>query len=654
MTPPTHTPVQRPRTHGLGWCPDRVGPAGFPAAALCRATHLKLTVRGSPVVPEEPDPQGVQVLRLVDHAALEPGITCIVGPNGSGKSNVVDALAWVMGEQGASRCAAARWRTSSSPAPPAARRWAAPRSSLTIDNTRRRAADRLRRGHDQPDDVPQRRLGVRHQRPPCRLLDVQELLSDSGIGREMHVIVGQGQLDSILHATPEDRRGFIEEAAGVLKHRKRKEKALRKLDAMQGNLTRVSDLTAEMRASSSRWAARPRSPAGPPASRPTCATPGPGCSPTTWSPRGRRSSRRSPTRRRCVARRRRSRPLARGPRARRPPSRPRCARTCRPGAGPGDLVRAVRPAGAGHAAPSRWPPSGSATPPGRESEPSSRAATPRARARGRQVREQEQRIGDEVEPTGRARAGGRRRRRGRGRRRRGGAPGRRPRPRRRRPARGAGPAARPGQRRRTQPPPRPTTRSAGCAPARRGGRRPRRARPARVHRARDPGRRPRRRRGGASTPSTRRRRRPRRPRGPAGQGPRRGPARRPRPVALTARKEALEMGLRKDGAGALLAASDRRRRGARLGGRAAQRPRRLRDRGGRRPRRAADAVAVVDVGRRRRAIDLLKDDDLGRAGLVVGGRARAPTSAAGRGPALPAEAAYAVDLVTAPTPCARR
>ncbi len=82
---------------------------------------------------------------------------------------------------------------------------------------------------------------------PCRLLDVQELLSDSGIGREMHVIVGQGQLDAILHASPEDRRGFIEEAAGVLKHRKRKEKALRKLDAMQGNLTRLTDLTSELR-----------------------------------------------------------------------------------------------------------------------------------------------------------------------------------------------------------------------------------------------------------------------------------------------------------------------------------------------------------------------------------------------------------------------
>src|SRR5690242_10000823 len=82
---------------------------------------------------------------------------------------------------------------------------------------------------------------------PCRLLDIQELLSDSGIGREMHVIVGQGQLDTVLRATPEERRGFIEEAAGVLKHRKRKEKALRKLESTEGNLTRLSDLLTEIR-----------------------------------------------------------------------------------------------------------------------------------------------------------------------------------------------------------------------------------------------------------------------------------------------------------------------------------------------------------------------------------------------------------------------
>jgi Chromosome segregation ATPases len=115
----------------------------------------------------------------------------------------------------------------------------------------------------------------------CRLLDVQELLSDSGLGREMHVIVGQGQLDDILHAGPEARRALIEEAAGVLKHRKRKEKALRKLEAMQANLTRLVDLTAELGRGSSRWAGRPRWPGRPRSSRLSCATRGCGCSPTT-------------------------------------------------------------------------------------------------------------------------------------------------------------------------------------------------------------------------------------------------------------------------------------------------------------------------------------------------------------------------------------
>ena len=178
---------------------------------------------------------------------FEPGITCVVGPNGSGKSNVVDALS--LGDGRAGRQVTARrqdggrhLRRHLRPGAAGPRRGAADHRQL-----RRRAADRLLRGHHLPDHVPQRRLRVRDQRRHCRLLDVQELLSDSGIGREMHVIVGQGQLDSILQATPEGRRGFIEEAAGVLKHRKRKEKALRKLEACEGNLTRLSDLITEIR-----------------------------------------------------------------------------------------------------------------------------------------------------------------------------------------------------------------------------------------------------------------------------------------------------------------------------------------------------------------------------------------------------------------------
>jgi len=178
---------------------------------------------------------------------LEPGITCIVGPNGSGKSNVVDALAWVMGEQGAKSLRGGKMEdvifAGTSGRPPLGRAEVA----LTIDNAD--GALPIEYAEVTISRTMFRNGGSEYaiNGQSCRLLDVQELLSDSGIGREMHVIVGQGQLDSILHATPEDRRGFIEEAAGVLKHRKRKEKALRKLDSTEGNLTRLQDLLSEIR-----------------------------------------------------------------------------------------------------------------------------------------------------------------------------------------------------------------------------------------------------------------------------------------------------------------------------------------------------------------------------------------------------------------------
>ncbi|MFI9275359.1 chromosome segregation protein SMC [Kitasatospora sp. NPDC052896] len=178
---------------------------------------------------------------------FEPGITCVVGPNGSGKSNVVDALSWVMGEQGAKSLRGGKMEdvifAGTSGRAPLGRA----EVSLTIDNG----------DGALPIDYAEvtitrtmfRNGGSEYalNGDTCRLLDIQELLSDSGIGREMHVIVGQGQLDSVLHADPMGRRAFIEEAAGVLKHRKRKEKALRKLDAMAANLNRVQDLVAELR-----------------------------------------------------------------------------------------------------------------------------------------------------------------------------------------------------------------------------------------------------------------------------------------------------------------------------------------------------------------------------------------------------------------------
>ena len=178
---------------------------------------------------------------------FEPGITCVVGPNGSGKSNVVDALSWVMGEQGAKSLRGGKMEdvifAGTSGRAPLGRA----EVSVTIDNT----------SGVLPIDFTEvtiTRILFRNgaseyqlNGDTTRLLDIQELLSDSGIGREMHVIVGQGQLDAILLANPEERRAFIEEAAGVLKHRKRKEKAIRKLDSMQANLARIQDLTVELR-----------------------------------------------------------------------------------------------------------------------------------------------------------------------------------------------------------------------------------------------------------------------------------------------------------------------------------------------------------------------------------------------------------------------
>jgi len=177
---------------------------------------------------------------------FEPGITCVVGPNGSGKSNVVDAFTWVMGEQGVKTLRGGKMEdvvfagTAGRPALGRAE------VTLTIDNT----------DGALPIDYAEvtiSRLLFRSGQSEyaingetCRLLDVQELLSDTGLGREMHVIVGQGQLDEVLNAGPDARRALIEEAAGVLKHRRRKEKALRKLEAMQANLTRLVDLTGEL------------------------------------------------------------------------------------------------------------------------------------------------------------------------------------------------------------------------------------------------------------------------------------------------------------------------------------------------------------------------------------------------------------------------
>ncbi|AAT89306.1 chromosome segregation protein SMC [Leifsonia xyli subsp. xyli] len=179
--------------------------------------------------------------------AFEPGVTCVIGPNGSGKSNVVDALAWVMGEQGAKTLRGGKMEDVIFAGTETRGPLGRAEVHLTIDNSD--GALPIEYTEVTISRTLFRNGGSEYaiNGQSCRLLDVQELLSDSGLGREMHVIVGQGQLDAVLRATPEERRGFIEEAAGILKHRRRKEKTLRKLDAMQTNLTRLSDLAGEVR-----------------------------------------------------------------------------------------------------------------------------------------------------------------------------------------------------------------------------------------------------------------------------------------------------------------------------------------------------------------------------------------------------------------------
>jgi chromosome segregation protein len=171
----------------------------------------------------------------------------VVGPNGSGKSNVVDALAWVMGEQGPKTLRGGKMEDVIFAGTETRGPLGRAEVQLTIDNTDGTLPIEY-------TEVTISRTLFRNggseyaiNGEPCRLLDVQELLSDTGLGREMHVIVGQGQLDNVLRATPIERRAFIEEAAGILKYRRRKEKTERKLEAMQANLTRLNDLAAELR-----------------------------------------------------------------------------------------------------------------------------------------------------------------------------------------------------------------------------------------------------------------------------------------------------------------------------------------------------------------------------------------------------------------------
>jgi chromosome segregation protein len=178
---------------------------------------------------------------------FEPGITVIVGPNGSGKSNVVDAIAWVLGEQGPKSLRGGKMEDVIFAGTGSRTALGRAEVVLTIDN----GAGLLPIDYS---EVTVTRLLYRSGESeyalngtPCRLLDIQELLSDTGVGRELHTVLGQNRLEDVLHGRPEDRRAAIEEAAGVYKHRRRKEKALRKLAGMEQHLVRLSDLVGELR-----------------------------------------------------------------------------------------------------------------------------------------------------------------------------------------------------------------------------------------------------------------------------------------------------------------------------------------------------------------------------------------------------------------------
>ncbi|MCL4313338.1 MAG: chromosome segregation protein SMC [Actinobacteria bacterium] len=186
---------------------------------------------------------------FADPATLEfePGMTVVVGPNGSGKSNIVDAVAWVLGAQGPSALRSAKMEDVIFMGSPKRHSLGRAEVLLTLDNSDGRV----------PIDMSEITISRTLFRSgeseyaingrPCRLLDIQELLADTGVGRRQHLIVSQGQLDSILNAHPEDRRAVIEEAASVVKYRRRRERAVRRLDEVSENLSRLTELAKEVK-----------------------------------------------------------------------------------------------------------------------------------------------------------------------------------------------------------------------------------------------------------------------------------------------------------------------------------------------------------------------------------------------------------------------
>ena len=180
------------------------------------------------------------------HMTFEPGLTVIVGPNGSGKSNISDSILWVLGEQSAKQLRGQAMEDVIFSGSSARKPVGVAEVTLVLDNS----------DHMLPVDFDEVAITRRMYRSgeseylinssPCRLMDIQDILHDSGLGKDTHSIISQGKLDAILQSRPEERRALIEEAAGISKHKRRKERALKKIKSMDEHLTRARDINKEI------------------------------------------------------------------------------------------------------------------------------------------------------------------------------------------------------------------------------------------------------------------------------------------------------------------------------------------------------------------------------------------------------------------------
>ena len=186
---------------------------------------------------------------FADKTVLEfiPGVSVIVGPNGSGKSNLVDAISWALGEQGARALRGGHMADVIFAGTPSRPALGMAEVKLVIDNSAGKIAVPMSEIEVSRTIFRSGESEYRVNGQVVRLLDVQELLSETGIGRALHTVVGQGQLEEVLLARPEERRKYIEEAAGIAKHRRRKERAERKLSGLDQDLLRLQDVLAELR-----------------------------------------------------------------------------------------------------------------------------------------------------------------------------------------------------------------------------------------------------------------------------------------------------------------------------------------------------------------------------------------------------------------------